>query len=120
MMGLAQYQLDVPITKGASGILALSPEKCQAGEESPCIRCGRCVEACPMGLVPSQLSIFSSCQAWDKCMEYGVMNCVECGSCVYTCPAKRNIVQYIRNAKGQCKAMQREAQAKAEAQKANN
>lgn len=53
-------------------------------------------------------------------MEYGVMNCVECGSCVYTCPAKRNIVQYIRNAKGQCKATQREAQAKAEAQKANN
>ena len=118
MMGLAQYQLDVPITKGASGILALSPEKCQVGEESPCIRCGRCVEACPMGLIPSQLSIFSSCQAWDKCMEYGVMNCVECGSCVYTCPAKRNIVQYIRNAKGQCKAIQRAAQAKAEAQKA--
>ena len=120
MMGLAQYQLDVPITKGASGILALSPEKCQVGEESPCIRCGRCVEACPMGLIPSQLSIFSSCQAWDKCMEYGVMNCVECGSCVYTCPAKRNIVQYIRNAKGQCKAIQRAAQAKAEAQKAKN
>ena len=118
MMGLAQYQLDVPITKGASGILALSPEKCQVGEESPCIRCGRCVEACPMGLIPSQLSIFSSCQAWDKCMEYGVMNCVECGSCVYTCPAKRNIVQYIRNAKAQCKAMQRAAQAKADAQKA--
>ena len=120
MMGLAQYQLDVPITKGASGILALSPEKCQVGEESPCIRCGRCVEACPMGLIPSQLSIFSSCQAWDKCMEYGVMNCVECGSCVYTCPAKRNIVQYIRNAKAQCKAMQRAAQAKADAQKAKN
>ena len=53
-------------------------------------------------------------------MGYGVMNCVECGSCVYTCPAKRNIVQYIRNAKGQCKAIQRAAQAKAEAQKAKN
>lgn len=114
MMGLAQYQLDVPITKGASGILALSPEKCQVGEEESCIRCGRCVTACPMGLVPSQLSIFASCQAWDKCMEYGVMNCVECGSCVYTCPAKRNIVQYIRNAKAQCKAIQAAAQAKAQ------
>lgn len=67
-----------------------------------------------MGLVPSQLSIFASCQAWDKCMEYGVMNCVECGSCVYTCPAKRNIVQYIRNAKAQCKAIQAAAQAKAQ------
>ena len=115
MMGLAQYQLDVPITKGASGIVALSPEKCQVGVEDPCIRCGRCVDACPMGLIPSQLSIFSACQAWDKCMEYGVMNCVECGSCVFTCPAKRNIVQYIRNAKSQVKAMQQAEKAKAEA-----
>lgn len=115
MMGFAQYQMDIPITKGASGILALSAEKCNVGEEEPCIRCGRCVQACPMGLIPSQLSIFSSCQAWEKCMEYGVMNCVECGSCVYTCPAKRNIVQYIRNAKGQVKALQAEAKKKAQA-----
>ena len=71
-----------------------------------------------MGLIPSQLSIFSERSAWEKCMEYGVMNCVECGSCVYTCPAKRNIVQYIRNAKGQCKALQAAAKAKTEAQKA--
>ena len=115
-MGFAQYQLDIPITKGASGILALSAEKCDVGEESPCIRCGRCVNACPMGLIPSQLSIFSSCQAWEKCQEYGVMNCVECGSCVYTCPAKRNIVQYVRNAKGHVKAMMNAAKAKAEAE----
>lgn len=118
MMGLAQFSLDVPIAKGASGITCLSAEKCEVGEESPCIRCGRCVVACPMGLIPSQLSIFSERSAWEKCMEYGVMNCVECGSCVYTCPAKRNIVQYIRNAKGQCKALQAAAKAKTEAQKA--
>lgn len=118
MMGLAQFTLEVPIAKGSSGIVALSPEKCDVGVESPCIRCGRCVVACPMGLIPSQLSIFSERSAWEKCMEYGVMNCVECGSCVYTCPAKRNIVQYIRNAKGQCKALQAAAKAKADAQKA--
>ena len=58
---------------------------------------------------------FCSLEAWDKCMEYGVMNCVECGSCVYVCPAKRNIVQYIRNAKAQVKAQQQAAKAKAEA-----
>ena len=115
MMGLAQFQLDVSVAKGVSGILALSPEKCQVGVEDPCIRCGRCVDACPMGLIPSQLSILSHCEAWDKCMEYGVMNCVECGSCVYVCPAKRNIVQYIRNAKAQVKAQQQAAKAKAEA-----
>ena len=117
MMGLAQFALDVPIAKGASGIVALSPEKCNVGVESPCIRCGRCVVACPMGLIPSQLSIFSERSAWEKCMEYGVMNCVECGSCVFTCPAKRNIVQYIRNAKAQCKALQKAAKDKAAAQK---
>lgn len=113
MMGFAQYQLDIPITKGASGILALSSVKCDVGEEEPCIRCGRCVDACPMGLVPSQLSIFSSREAWDECRGYGVMNCVECGSCVYVCPAKRNLVQYFRNAKGQLKAIQQAAQKKA-------
>lgn len=116
MMGFAQFSDDVPVAKGCSGILALSPEKCDVGEESPCIRCGRCVVACPMGLIPSQLSIFSERSAWDKCQEYGVMNCVECGSCVYTCPAKRNIVQYVRNAKGQLRAIQAAAKAKAQAQ----
>ena len=101
-MGMAQFTLDVPVIKGVSGILALSPAAVQSGEESPCIRCGRCVQACPMGLVPSMLSILSQRGRFEEAKEeYGLFNCVECGSCVYTCPAKRNIVQYIKHAKAE-------------------
>jgi len=102
MMGYAQSSLDIPVVKGVAGITVLSKDALSYGEELPCIRCGRCVEACPIGLIPSMLSILGERHKFKEAKdEFGLLNCIECGSCAYICPSKRNIVQYIRHAKSQ-------------------
>lgn len=102
MMGMAQANIDLPIIKGVSGILALSKKDVNSGKESACIHCGRCVEVCPMHLVPSKLSILGERGLYEQAKEEAnLLDCVECGSCVYVCPAKCNIVQYIKYCKAQ-------------------
>ena len=95
MMGIAQRTLDVPIIKGTSGILALSVKK-KMPMHGPCIRCGRCVSACPMRLLPAELSIFVENERYDLAEKYGILDCIECGSCAYVCPSNRLIVQQIK------------------------
>lgn len=100
MMGIAQYSTDVPAIKGTGGILALTKNEVKTFDETNCIRCGTCVEACPMGLVPSMLSILGERKMFEEARdEYNLLDCMECGSCVYVCPAKRHIVQYVRSSK---------------------
>lgn len=100
LMGMAQYTTDVPVIKGVSGILAFTPEEVNDGPESPCIRCGSCIDACPMGLNPSMLSILGERSFVEEALnEYHLLDCMECGCCTFVCPAKRKIIHYIRYAK---------------------
>ena len=104
MMGFAQWTLDVPVIKGTSGILVLSEKEYVSSDNySACIRCGSCLDVCPMGLNPSQLSILSEKGFYEETKEYNLFDCFECGSCAYVCPAKRPMVQFMRLAKSQVK-----------------
>jgi electron transport complex protein RnfC len=104
MMGFAISSLDVPVTKGTSGIVAMPEgEIVHAEDFGPCIRCGRCIEICPMGLMPSMLSIYAEKGLYEGAKEYGLFDCFECGSCAFVCPSKRPIVQLVRLAKSQVK-----------------
>ncbi len=96
MMGRAVSSLDVPVTKGTSGILLMKKEESKRGEVIPCIRCSRCVSACPMGLEPYFLMTVSEKQLFERAEENRVMDCIECGSCSYTCPSNRPLLDYIR------------------------
>ena len=100
MMGIALFSTSAPITKGTSGIIVLSKQTVLHSEEfGPCIKCGRCIDVCPMGLVPSMLGVFGEKGFYDEAKEYKVHDCFECGSCTYVCPSKRPIVQFIKLAK---------------------
>lgn len=112
MMGTAQWDKDGVVTKGTSAILVFSEDVENNTSLTPtCIRCGRCVRACPMRLMPSYLAMFSSEGKLDMAEEFDVMSCIECGSCSYSCPGHVPIVQYIRAAKGQINDRKRAAAA---------
>ena len=99
MMGFSSYTLDLPVIKGTSGILLFTDQELMEYEEYPCIRCGRCVDACPMGLMPLFIDGYSRIGDFDKAEEFRALDCIECGSCAYICPSKRHLVQSIRMAK---------------------
>lgn len=108
MMGIPQFRLDVPVIKGTSAIVCLTEKEAYIPPEDPCIRCGKCVEHCPMNLMPLYLQQFASKGDLDTCEKYDVTSCIECGCCSYGCPSKRQLVQTIRNAKRSVMAIQRE------------
>lgn len=96
MMGLSQYTLQVPVVKATSGILVLTRDEALVEEEKPCIRCARCVDHCPMGLLPVELGRLVKKEKWDRLREYNIKDCVECGCCAYLCPSKIPLVHLIK------------------------
>ena len=87
MMGFAVNDLDFPVTKGTSGILALTAGEVNRKERTPCLSCGKCITACPMGLNPTRLFKWIDHLEYDNAKFEGLMDCKECGCCSYTCPA---------------------------------
>lgn len=100
MMGRAIASLDVPVTKGTSGILLMQGEESKRGDYISCIRCSRCVSVCPMGLEPYLLMTLGEQQIFDRAEDEKIMDCIECGSCSFTCPSNRPLLDYIRFGKG--------------------
>lgn len=99
MMGMSQYTLDVPVIKGTSGITVLPKAEAGGKPYGPCIRCGRCIDACPMKLQPSYIGLYIEKGHYQDAKEYNVMDCFECGSCSFCCPANRPMVQWVKKAK---------------------
>lgn len=112
MMGITQFSLDIPVIKGTSGILVLSEEEARLPEPSNCIRCGKCVETCPINLMPVNISGYSLANRHDLAEAANAMDCIECGSCSFVCPAKRPLVDSIRVSKREILARRKKAQSK--------
>lgn len=108
MMGKAQYDLDVPVLKGTSGIVCLTDADVLSRREYPCIRCSSCLDACPVFLNPSELGFLARTGQYDDMLRLHIMDCMECGSCSYVCPSNIPLVQRFRVAK----ALLREEQAR--------
>ena len=109
MMGLTQPNLNVPVIKGTSGILILEEDSSHLPEEEPCIGCGRCVEVCPVHLLPTTLQLLVNNEKFDEAENLHIMDCIECGSCAFICPANRYLLHGIRFGKRRILDLRRKA-----------
>ncbi len=107
MMGTAQYSLDTPVVKSTSGLICMTKDQLAIDRDVNCIRCGSCVSACPMNLVPSYIAQYAKAEQYDRLEKFHVMDCIECGCCSFTCPVKIPLIQYMRISKQKVKDMKR-------------
>jgi len=108
MMGVAQYDFSAPIMKATSGILVLTKEEVNQHDETPCLKFGKCIEACPLELIPTKLARYSQLEKLEEAEQLDITVCMECGTCAYTCPANIPLVQWIRLGKQRVMKMQSE------------
>ncbi len=101
LMGISQYTDEVPVVKGTSAILVHTAEETSIEPSRSCIRCARCVDVCPVRLLPAELAKLAERERFEECKELGVLDCRECGCCSYVCPAKINLVHLIKYAKSE-------------------
>lgn len=104
MMGMSLYTDGVPVTKGTSGLLALTDDEVRDVVEGPCIRCGKCVDVCPLRLTPNLIALAAENERWKLAEGFGALNCMACGTCSYVCPAGRYLVHYIKKAQDAIRA----------------
>ena len=101
------YTLDVASVKTTSGLLCFTKEEAYIPPERGCIRCGKCVEHCPMGLMPAKLNKLALAKDYEGFAANNGLDCIECGSCSYVCPAKRHLTQTLRICKRETMAIMR-------------
>jgi electron transport complex protein RnfC len=101
MMGFAQKNFASSVQKNTSGLLLLGAKTIYQYDSTPCIRCGRCLDVCPMKLSPGPLSMQIECEEFELANNNHVMDCLECGSCAFVCPSRRPLVQHFRRAKNE-------------------
>ena len=93
--------------KATSGIVVLTRKEVEEKDETPCLRCGQCVDACPLGLMPTKLARYTQLEKYEEAEDIGVTVCMECGTCAFTCPANIPLVQWIRLGKQKVNQLQR-------------
>jgi len=99
MMGIIQTELDAPVIKGTTGLISTKRPVIEPDPNRKCIKCGRCVDVCPMELFPLYYVLYSQENKWEKIQEHNISSCIECGCCEYICSSKIPIVGIIKNAK---------------------
>ena len=107
MMGMAQYNLDVPTIKGTSALLAFTEEELSDRKTVNCVKCGDCVAHCPMGLTPALLNSYAKINDFEMLTKLNIMDCIECGICSYTCQCRNPITQNIKTAKAKMRSQKK-------------